>query len=149
MQFLSDEITEFTKSVWESVLDSAISPVAEVPDPTSAGANLMSWVQISGEWHGALVIHLGGDAALAAAGAMLEMQPDEIAPDELADVAGELANMIGGNVKALLPQPASLGLPNVVEGKEFSMHLPGSHEITRIGFEWSGSAVVVALMQAD
>jgi chemotaxis protein CheX len=30
------------------------------------------------------------------------------------DVAGEVANMIGGNLKALLPEPCRLSLPRVV-----------------------------------
>jgi hypothetical protein len=31
------------------------------------------------------------------------------------DVAGEVANMIGGNLKALLPEPCRLSLPKVTK----------------------------------
>ena len=42
---------------------------------------------------------------------MLDAQ--EVEPDEVADAAGELVNIIGGNLKTLLPTPSKLGLPEV------------------------------------
>jgi len=147
VHFLADEISEFTKAVWASVLDPGITPLTEVPDPAVMGATLTACVQISGPWNGALVIRCGVDTARTAASLMLEMESGEASDEELADVVGELANMIGGNVKALVPQPARLGLPSVVEGKEYSMHLPGSRVVSRLGFEWRGAPIVVLLMQ--
>lgn len=149
MQFLADEITEFTKAVWSSVLESELTSVANVSDPADSGATMTAWVHISGPWNGALVLYCGLDSAQAAAGFMLQMEPGEAGKEDVADVLGELANMIGGNLKALLPEPATLGLPNVVEGKEYSMHLPGSREVTRLGFEWRGAPIVVVLVQRD
>ena len=149
MQFLVEEVIEFTTAVWGSVLDPGITHLPEVPDPDAAGPTLTSWVQISGGWTGAVVLSLGVDVARIAAGLMLDAEPGDVAEDDLIDVVGELANMIGGNVKALVPEPSQLGLPNVVEGKSYSMHLPGSQEVSRVGFEWRGAPVVVLIMQSQ
>ncbi|MCU0705946.1 MAG: chemotaxis protein CheX, partial [Fimbriiglobus sp.] len=40
----------------------------------------------------------------------------EVTPAELADALGELANMVGGNLKALLPDGCRLSLPSVEPG---------------------------------
>ncbi len=42
---------------------------------------------------------------------MFELPVDEIDDELVADAIGELVNIIGGNVKALLPTPSRLGLP--------------------------------------
>jgi len=61
------------------------------------------------------------------------------------DATGELSNMVGGNVKALLPQPSRLSLPSVVEGKDYNLRIPGALCISRMVFESQGSPFVVTM----
>ena len=80
---------------------------------------------------------------------MFEMEPGELGEDEITDAIGELTNMIGGNLKACMPQPTSIGLPSIVEGKNYSLRMPGSREVTRVGFEFQGASVIVALLEVE
>ncbi|NIQ01639.1 MAG: chemotaxis protein CheX, partial [Nitrospinaceae bacterium] len=46
-----------------------------------------------------------------AAAIMFQLQEDTAGPEEIQDAFGELANITGGNIKALLPEPSYLSLP--------------------------------------
>ena len=147
MTFLGAEIVELTEAVWSSVLDSDAVPIVLPRRADSTGPIVMASIQISGGWCGAVVLTLGLAATRVAAGRMLDIEPDEVDADELADVAGELVNMIGGGVKSLLPEPCELGLPNVISGDSYSMRLPGCREVSRVDFEWRGSPLAVLILQ--
>ncbi len=51
--------------------------------------------------------------AAEAAAALLLIDPAEVGEQEIHDTLAELINMVGGNLKSLLPQPNDLGLPQV------------------------------------
>ena len=55
--------------------------------------------------------------------------------EELLDALGELVNIIGGNLKAYLPQPCHLSLPAAVGGWDYMLRFPGSHEVSQVVFE--------------
>src|SRR3954447_12129582 len=82
-------------------------------DQTADACELGASVQFTGDWQGAIAV--GCDAAFGneIAAAMFAMEPGEVTEDEISDALGELANMIAGNVKPLLPAAAGLSLPTV------------------------------------
>jgi len=65
-------------------------------------------------------------------------------PDEdVADAVGELVNMIGGNVKSLMPGPSVLSLPVVAAGRV--ARPSDSVEACRLDATWAGSPLVVSV----
>ena len=70
-----------------------------------------------------------------------------IEAQQVQDAMGELTNMTGGNVKALLPEGCRLSLPTVVEGSAYTARVPGSELVTSVGFKCQGSPVVVRLLK--
>jgi chemotaxis protein CheX len=72
------------------------------------------------------------------------MSEDELAEADVADAVGELANMIGGNIKSLLPGPSALTLPLVRLGGS-ALHLPSSTESVRLELTWQGEPVRVSV----
>lgn len=80
-----------------------------------------------------------GDAAEQIACRMLEAKPGELGEDEIRDAAGEMANILAGNLKSMLPQPSSLGLPvihadGVGEKPDFS-----DNELQPLVCVWGGT----------
>src|SRR6476469_9111942 len=92
-------------------------------DPTST-YSLGASVQFTGEWEGAVVVGCSESFGREAAAALFASTADRVEPDEVADALGELANIIGGNVKPLLPGAANLSLPTVVRGAEVQLGIP-------------------------
>jgi chemotaxis protein CheX len=83
-------------------------PGEPVVDPVS------SRVDIVGPWNGAVVITTGRDTASELARCLFREHAPEVLEDEdVDDALGEIANVVGGNVKAVLPGPSVLGLPEI------------------------------------
>ncbi len=51
------------------------------------------------------------------------------------DVLGELANMIGGNMKCVLTSGIRLSMPSVVDGGDYSLRICGAEVRERIAFQ--------------
>jgi chemotaxis protein CheX len=78
---------------------------------------LSSWVDIVGPWTGSVVLTTGRQTAADLCRALLgDAAPPLLDHDDIADAFGEIANVVGGNVKAALPGPSALSLPEVGDG---------------------------------
>lgn len=145
MQFLEDELRQVTEMVWESVLGVTLRRQERIPDPPAR--LLAGCVHVTGAWEGAVLIECSDRTASSAAGVMFGADPGTLAPADVQDALGELANMTGGNVKALLPGPSTLSLPTVVAGTEYTTRIPGSTLMSAVAFDWDGDPLVVRLMR--
>ena len=83
-------------------------------------------MSITGSWTGHVVYACSTVAARRAAAAFLAMESDEVSQEDLSDVLGELANIVGGNVKAMLPPGCFLSLPQVVLAPEAATKYPNA-----------------------
>nr|BFE61272.1 hypothetical protein GCM10020063_057980 [Dactylosporangium thailandense] len=144
----ADALQGIVWQVWTAYLGA--SPPAE-PLPAAAFAepfDVTAGVSIAGAWHGHVILRSRVDGAAAMAAAMLEMPTGSVRLEDIVDAAGELMNIIAGNVKSLLPQPSIVALPQVVLG-EADVVWPGSVASCelRTGFEeW---AVQLSVMEID
>ena len=57
---------------------------------------------------------------------------------EVLDAWGELVNMVGGNLKALLPPPSYLSLPHVSESATYLHVEPGARTLNQLTFACRG-----------
>lgn len=145
MQFLEDEISQVTTTVWDSVLGVPLVREAEVPPgPPRA---VFGCVQFTGAWEGAVIIETTAEFARQAAATMFGVEATAATTADTQDAMGELANMTGGNVKSLLPEPCRLSLPTVIEGDDFSTGFPGGELLTTVAFECQGAPLVVRLIK--
>lgn len=145
MQFLEEEISQITGTVWESVLGIRLVRRSDVP--AAPGRLVSGCVQFTGGWEGACMIECSADFARRAAGTMFGIEPSAASVADTQDAIGELANMTGGNVKALLPEPCRLSLPTVVEGADYTTRCPGGELVTTVVFDCDGGALVVRLLR--
>jgi CheY-specific phosphatase CheX len=149
MEVAQEDIRSVAEDVWSSVLGLAIAP-AQVPTPRLDGQDsLLASVHISGAWEGTVLLECAAALMSRAAAAMLEMAPEDLGADEVHDVLGELANIIGGNIKGLLPGPSSLSLPTVVQGRDVSIFVPGAEELAKVFFECEREHFSVTLLKRN
>lgn len=150
MQPLDTAIDDIVGTVWSSMLDIVITPdeslhaLAHEPlgEHTYAGI-----VQIAGAWDGAVAVQCSDRMARHAAQHMFHLEHEDISLADLQDALGELTNMTGGNIKALLPEPCTLGLPVVVEGADYRLRLPGASVVRRATYRADGELVVVTMLE--
>ena len=104
-----------------------------------------SWVEIVGPWTGTVVLTCGRSTAEALSRALLkEHAPPVLEPEDIEDALGELANVVGGNVKAVLPGPSVLGLPEV--GSAPTAGSPA--DTCRVDLLWRGESLTISVQGA-
>jgi chemotaxis protein CheX len=103
---------------------------------------LSSWVEIVGPWNGAVVLTCGRATAEELTRCLLaEHTPPVLDREDIEDALGELANVVGGNVKAVLPGPSVLGLPEVGAAP-----VAGSPDDTcRVDLLWRGQSLTITV----
>lgn len=104
---------------------------------------LVAWVDLHGEWVGRAELTTETGTAHDLARALLGMGSDEpVEAADLVDAFGEIANVVGGNVKSLLPTQGVLGLPQVAPS---APSLPGALLATDLRLAWRGVPISVAV----
>jgi chemotaxis protein CheX len=140
-----NDLAEMVEQVWESYLDpEGISPLIPTYDENQP-SEVHSSVSITGSWTGHIVYASSTQAARRAAAAFLAMEVDEISEEDLSDVLGELANIVGGNVKAMLPPGAFLSLPQVALAPESTARFPNTERISGVYGIWDGEPVSISM----
>jgi chemotaxis protein CheX len=143
-----NDLAEMVEQVWESYLDpEGVSPLMQTYDENQP-TEVHSSVSINGSWTGHVVYASSLQAARRAAGAFLAMEADEVSEEDLSDVLGELANIIGGNVKAMLPPGALLSLPQVALTPETTTVYPNAERISGVYGLWEGEPVSISMWQS-
>ena len=93
-------------------------------------------IGLAGKRKGVLAIHLPKEVAMAITGSFLGMEVEEINED-VEDAVGELANMLGGNVKTILSERGrdiELSMPSTISGKHYEFQSTKDAERIAIPF---------------
>jgi len=145
--FTQDLVTEITSSVWRAFLPESDDIVAVPASP--ADASLTGTVFLSGEWNGLVSLTCSSAAATAAAALMFGTSIDDVSPSDVLDAVGELVNIVGGNIKGMLPPPTGLSLPSVTDGTLHVDSRAGADLIVDVQLSWMGEPVHVAVWGKD
>ena len=140
------DVAEVASAVWESFLGLSLQPVAD--RTASANGGMSGLVTISGAWRGAVVLQCSPEHAVRAAEAMFAAEAGSLSPAEVADALGELTNMVGGNLKNLLPEPSSLSIPSVSGGDDTQVFVPAARPVLEVPLQCDTSVVRVTLWQS-
>ncbi|MGB8650547.1 MAG: chemotaxis protein CheX [Mycobacteriales bacterium] len=138
-----EQIAEITCDVWGSFLDMELVPSdaeQELGGPTLTGV-----VHVSGAWGGSVLVETTAEHARRAAEAMFAAEPGSLSADEIGDALGELTNMVGGNIKSLVPAPSSLSLPSVAGGESYTVRLPGALLVERVALTGPAGPVRISV----
>ena len=142
-----EDLSSIADQVWSSYLDpDGVEPLIPT-DVGTAPAGVVASVSISGGWSGHVVVSCSSDAARQAAAAFLMMDAGEVSTDDVADVMGELANIVGGNVKSMLPAASFVSLPHVVEGSQSAVRWPACEQVTELAGTWKGEPISISMWQ--
>jgi chemotaxis protein CheX len=144
-QMTEPDLAEIVQGTVEVML--GLDPGDLLPGPEASICELGASVQFTGDWEGAVLVSCDSAWARDAAAAMFASHPDELSTNDIADALGELANMIGGNVKPLLPASASLSLPTVVQGADMRLGIPGARQWLGVTYRRGPSELSVRIFE--
>jgi chemotaxis protein CheX len=141
------ELTEIVVSVFTTMMGLEVSESTTEWFPNED--RLISAVHLTGDWNGAVQFECNRRQACHFAGLFLSMDPPFAVNDVVRDVLGELANMIGGNLKCVLRQGIQLSMPSVVDGGEYSIRICGAEVRKRIAFACTEGTFWVTILTAQ
>ncbi len=104
---------------------------------------MYAWVDVNGTTSGRVLLATERTTAEDLARSLLGMEPAEpVSTEDFVDALGEVANVVGGNVKSLVPDPGVLTLPQVTHERP-----PTEPEelFYELALDWRGRAVVISL----
>lgn len=109
-----------------------------------------SRVSIQGNWNGMLVISCTREFALQATSDLMGVSVAEVSEDEAVDGVGELANVIGGNLKAIISSAVGsscrLSLPSV---EREPVRTDRAGECQDLWFLWRENLFCVSLIPGE
>jgi chemotaxis protein CheX len=118
------QIEEIAQSIFATML---AGDVVRLDTPElNFREHLLATIQISGESNCSIVLGFSEGAARSSCAAMLQLPPEDIDASDERDVAAEFVNMVGGNLKSLLPGPSFLSHPTVVMGNDMDVEVAGA-----------------------
>jgi len=133
VELVPGELIQIVASVFATMLN---METAESTAPWfPSGDRLIAAVHLTGDWNGAVLIECDRDQACRFAGRFLSEDPPAVVDDVVRDAFGELANMIGGNLKCVLTSGIRISMPSVVDGGDYSLRICGAEVRERIGFQ--------------
>ncbi len=115
--------------------------------PPNSKFDLSGLIGFSGELKGTIVISLDSQVAFSMANQLLGVRPTQL-DDDVRDMVGELANIIGGNAKErLVGMNISLGLPTIIAGKGYEIRFDPGAQFQYLSFQtpWGPFAVEIGL----
>ena len=130
------------EEVWSTFLGDG-APIFPGAHPVPADAWYAA-ITVTGEWEAMMLIAMPKALADRIATTMLGLPAeDPVALEDVTDALGELVNIVGGNVKSLMPGPSTLSLPLVAQGAVTTTS--DLTEVCAVDLSWHGEPVQVSI----
>lgn len=146
VEILPSELAQIVESVFGTMLSLEAGECTAQWSPSAD--RMTSSVHLAGDWNGAVLLECSHWQACRFAGRFLSMDPPGAVDDVVRDVLGELANMIGGNMKSALAAGLSLSMPSVTDGNDYGLRVCGSEIQDRLAFDCDDGPFWVTLLAA-
>ena len=115
-------VYRIVQDTWTSTLGFQLD--LDAPEELCGDGGYTVCVKITGAWDGEVRLHCPPILARLIAAAIFQVEADKAGDDEILDALSELIHIVGGNLKALLPQPVSLSLPCLLDPTNWAQTTP-------------------------
>ena len=142
---IQDKMIDATKEIFSTMVMMDISLEKVMDDHGKLTDTITAMIGLAGTHKGVLAVHFPYTVAMAITSSFLMMDVEEM-NDDVHDAMGEIANMLGGNIKTILSakgRDIDLSMPSTISGSEYSFQSDSDIEkvIVRFGTE-KGSFMV-------
>lgn len=140
--FLKHEIERIVSDVWRISPAMQIKPIEK---PRWAEGNRCVEIETTGEWQGKLLLELDSELADAIARYMYGLQrQDALQPQQVEDATKEMVNVLGGNLKSVLPFECQLGIPRLENASQASA---GFTRFLEVPFDSEGKCLCLSILK--
>lgn len=140
------DMTRVTEDVFRTMFGIEVTMPQENPPPRNT---VTAAVQFAGDWKGAVILTCSLEDSFQVCARMMSGLHPVHFDEDVRDSLGELANMLGGNLKSVLPPGVVLSIPIVTEGKDFGLHLCGGNDARTMAFAGEMGEFEVTLVYVE
>jgi len=140
------QIRSIVRTVWSTQLGVEILD-ADDAGPPSSSPTMTAVININGDYHGGIRLECSRTIVRSAASIMFDLPPEQLVDDDERDVIGELANVVAGNIKALIPGTNAISLPTIVEGSDYRVSTLDVSSSVDYRFTSEGESMTVTVME--
>ena len=122
-----EEVDQIVANLFLTMLGTEVSPSPQFPCRVD---NIITTVMpFAGAWKGDLILECHWPQARRFAKRFLQIEDIDDFSEDIPSTVAELANIIAGNLKSVLPAGVSIGTPSIIEGKDYSIRVWGGKTI--------------------
>lgn len=137
------QIADTCRELWETTLGLNLADGAA---QNGADENVLkSYVNVSGEWEGTVVVECSAAITQHAAAMMFGTDSDEMSGDDLQDALNELTRLVGKRIQTHLPAAGKLSAPKPLKGSEIA-EMRGVQEVE---LNCEGRPVKISVFQSE
>ncbi len=124
------EINQIVVDVFATMLGYEVEP-GDPDEPLSPPPAVTAAIFFAGSWKGAVLVECSVLQACHWTSKLVSLPLPDTVNDDVRDAMGELVNMVGGNLKSVLPHGVGLSMPTLVQGKDYLVKLCGGNLVNR------------------
>ena len=139
------DLAQIAESVFQTMLNLEVhqAEISWAPAPEMVTAA----IYFAGAWKGAVLLECSRTQSYEFTHRLMSIEPPASINDDVRDAMGELANMLAGNLKSVLPHGIDLSMPSVVEGADYTLRVCGGSLIDRMPFSSALGVIWVTLIE--
>jgi len=145
---LPEKITTAVDEIFSTMIMMNVEPGESIEGKINPlQASVTGMIGLAGTHKGMLALHLPERLARKITGNFLGIEVEEM-DEDVQDAIGELANMLGGNLKSILSENGKdikLSLPSTIAGEEYHFQSHDEGEAVILPFVTEGDRFVVEL----
>ena len=147
IQISGADLTSIVDEIFGAMVGMQLIACEAIPKIESPDGYVVAAVQIVGDWQAAVRLDIDLGLARRACANLTGVEEDVLSLQDVRDAAGELANMVGGSVKALCAHTSRLSLPTVAIGRNFEFSLCQGSVIQALSFSHFSGKMTVSVIE--
>jgi chemotaxis protein CheX len=147
---LRNELVEIVELLWKRTLKLPLQQLSSAEVRFEPNAPLLTAsIRFGGSFPALLSLTCHRELASSIAAAMFQTRAERVSQRDVHDALGEVINILGGNLKAVLSPSCQLALPSVAEGDVSPEMLlgPSVETLGELAFETVGQPFALRLLK--
>ena len=146
---IADHLRKSVKMVFSNMISMDLETDYPLQEPvTYFTCSVSAMVGLAGKCSGLVGLHVPHELAIVLTAALLGLEPEEIAEEDVHDAIGELTNIVAGEMKILfVPSVGALSLstPSIISGKEYTIEVISDSSAIVVPFECNNHRIVATV----
>jgi len=142
-----NKILESCRELWQSALglDLQVQGNGESADETK----LASYVKISGDWKGAVLLECPESVTRHASAMLFGMDPEGLPTQEMQDTVDELARMVGKNLQQILAPAGKTSSPRATQEGTDNPVLAAMRGVVQLDLNCEGRELRISVLESE